>query len=224
MAIDWNRPVIGKATTKQVAIGGAVLAVLYFEYRRRKAARAGSGSDGGAGGPALDTGTYEAGYGAGYGSGLGAGGGAGGGVAPTGDGGGAPAPTGQPAPTTGGISSTGAGPAVGPAANRYSLGQVVNASSGEHIVSQAFSPLYGWLNVTNLGGVYTGGGGQPGQSISRLPFGGSYLGYVAQRFGVGTPGAQQEQRLHGAFGSNAITINPNGGYTLINTRGERYNE
>lgn len=101
--------------------------------------------------------------------------------------------------------------------NEYTLGQVVNPLSGERIVSSILSPLYGWINATNMGGVYTSGGER---SISSLPYGGSYLGYVQSKYGSGTPLAMQEIALHGNFtGAEAL---PGGGYQLRNAAGETY--
>ncbi len=134
--------------------------------------------------------------------------------------GGAPAP--QPAPVTGAPPAPVVG--AGNPADQYAIGQTVNPASGEKVVAALFSPVYGWINETNMGGIYTGGGGQPGRSISQLPYGGSYLGYVAQKYGVGTPAAKAEIALHGTFGPGGLAINPGGGYTEINTKGERYQE
>lgn len=109
-------------------------------------------------------------------------------------------------------------PNLEPPPNRYPVGQVVNFAAGERIVSDVFSPIYGWLDVTNKGGVYTGGGGSKG-TLAGLPFGGSYLGYVATL----APTIQPiEMGTHGMFGEGSVNLLPNGDYVLTNTRGEHY--
>jgi hypothetical protein len=104
-----------------------------------------------------------------------------------------------------------------PGANQYSMGQVVNPANNENIVSSQFDPLYGWLNLTSLGGVYTGGGGA-GVGIGGNNYGGSYLGYAGQ-----TADPNAEIGAHGDFSQGGLTINPDMSYTLANTLGEKYN-
>lgn len=129
-------------------------------------------------------------------------------------------PPGDGATTTNPTSAT--TPGVNAPANAYQLGQVVNAASGEKIIGQVYDPVYGWLDETSRGGVYGGGGGT-GASIANLPNEGSYLGYVSQRFGVGTPAAAQEMAIHGQFAPGSLALLPGGGYAETNTRGETYN-
>lgn len=99
----------------------------------------------------------------------------------------------------------------------YGVGQLVNPVTGEKVVSAAYSPLFGWLNLTSLGGTYTGGGGTV--PISQANYGGSYLGYVGS-----LPADQQASELaaHDNFLTGSLLINPAGTYTEINSAGERY--
>ena len=101
------------------------------------------------------------------------------------------------------------------AENTYSIGQVVNSTSGERIVDSVWSPTYGWLNLTNFGGIYTGGGGSA--SINELDHGGSFLGYAGTSADPGL-----EVAIHGKFDRGGITVTPDGGYVLTNALGERY--
>lgn len=105
-------------------------------------------------------------------------------------------------------------PAIPAPANTYSVGQTVNAGSGERIVSSVFHPKYGWLNLTNLGGIYTG---SPGADIRQLQYGGSYLGYAGTQKNVAG-----EVAAHGTFGPTGLAIDPNGGYKLTNINNETY--
>lgn len=99
--------------------------------------------------------------------------------------------------------------------DKYSLGQQVTAT--EKIVGAIFSPVYGWLNETNLGGIYQGGGGSKG--IGSLQYGGSYLGYL----GSLSPAQQQaELQHHGKFGPGGLSLLPGGGYIEYDTTGGYY--
>lgn len=101
-------------------------------------------------------------------------------------------------------------------ANLYRMDQVVNPGSGERIVDIDFSQLYGWLDTTNLGGIYQGGGGSG--DVAKGPFGGSYLGYAAT-----TPNPAGEVAAHGNFqGAGATVVLPGGGYVMTNAAGEQY--
>lgn len=78
---------------------------------------------------------------------------------------------------------------------------------GEKIVQEVFDQFTGgWLDLTNLGGVYT----SPGQ-----PFYGSYLGYAAT-----TPNPAAERAGRGNF---TQIIPTSSGYTLVDQKGETYN-
>lgn len=100
----------------------------------------------------------------------------------------------------------------------FGVGQLVNPTTGEYVTAAGFSPVFGWLNETNLGGIYTGGGGTT--PISQANYGGSYLGYVGSAFGQGTDAANAERAAHGQFGT--LLIGPQGQYTEVNTQGEKY--
>lgn len=128
-----------------------------------------------------------------------------------GDGADAAVATPPPPPTPAPVAPAAAPAAPAQPANQYAIGQVVNPASGESIVATAYSPNYGWLDLTSKGGVYTSGGSTP------IP--GSYLGYVAS-----LPGASQpaEQQLHGDFTGGSITVLPGGGYVEKNKAGESY--
>lgn len=106
----------------------------------------------------------------------------------------------------------------GTPANAFSIGQSLGLP-GERVVSSIFSPVIGWLNASNYGGVYTGGGGS-----GQLPGAQSYLGYLDLfRAKYGSAAAQAEQAGHGTFGANALSLVPGGyGYTLTNVGGEKY--
>lgn len=103
-----------------------------------------------------------------------------------------------------------------PGANNYTTGQTVNPATGEFITGAQFDPLYGWLDLTNMGGIYTGGGGA-GVGIDLNNFGGSYLGYAGT-----TPDPEGERGAHGDFSGGQISINPDLSYTITNSRGEKY--
>lgn len=105
-----------------------------------------------------------------------------------------------------------------PNTNPFKVGMVVNQQSGERIVESVYNPtLNTWMDLTNLGGVYTSPSGKLLGSQQ------SYLGYVAQKYGQGTPQAQQEIALHGNFGPGGLRLNPDGSYALTNVKGETYN-
>lgn len=108
--------------------------------------------------------------------------------------------------------------AAGQPANRYHIGEQVTPS--EKIIASVWSPVYGWINQTSLGGIYQGGGSAKG--IGDLPYGGSYLGYVASKYG-NSPDAQAEIGQHGSFtGQNSLVLLPGGGYEEVNSKGEKY--
>lgn len=107
-------------------------------------------------------------------------------------------------------------PAPATPANKYTVGQTV--APGETITGAVFSPVFGWLDETSKGGVYQGGGGQ-GKSISALPFGGSYLGYLGSI--AGTPQGKAEAANPMGF-AGAPTLLPNGGYVLQSTTRAKY--
>jgi hypothetical protein len=103
--------------------------------------------------------------------------------------------------------------------NPYQMGQTVNA--GESIVQSLFDPVFGWLNLTSKGGLYTSpeGGSTGFRAIGSEPYGGSYLGYVST-----LPQSQQAAQMaqHGTFAPGGLSVGPNGAYTLTNTAGEAY--
>lgn len=123
-----------------------------------------------------------------------------------------------PAPT---IQAAPAGSVATPT-NQFHVGQTVG-NIGETIVKSVYSPVYGWLNLTSLGGVYQGGGGTSG--IGNLEFGGSYLGYLSDIYNKSGAGARTtEQQLHGDFSGGDIRLwDGQQGFTLVNKAGETYN-
>jgi hypothetical protein len=98
-------------------------------------------------------------------------------------------------------------------ADPYSLGQQVSPT--ETIVQSMWDPLMNtWLNMTSGGGVYT-------STPMALPGEGSFLGTAAGRYK--DPAAlATELALHGQFAAGGLSMMPGGGYTLTNTKGERY--
>lgn len=99
--------------------------------------------------------------------------------------------------------------------NAYYTGQMVNPATGEFIVSSAFSPEFGWVNLTNLGGTYSGGGGQVG--IDQANFGGSYLGYAGT-----TADPNAERAANGDFSHGNIGVDASGSFAEQNNAGSLY--
>jgi hypothetical protein len=82
-----------------------------------------------------------------------------------------------------------------------------NMAPGEKVIQTVYDSLNkAWLDLTNLGGVYT----SPGE-----PFYGSYLGYAAT-----TPNPAAERAGRGQF-TQIIPLS-SGGYTLVDEHGESY--
>ena len=87
-------------------------------------------------------------------------------------------------------------------------------ANGEHIVSQAWDPVYqDWVYLTNKGGIYnlsaTGGQGNG--------FLGSILSLPNNHANWFTSSGQQIRQ------AASLTVNPDGSYTITDTAGETYN-
>jgi hypothetical protein len=104
--------------------------------------------------------------------------------------------------------------------NQYHVGQVVNPGTGEYITGSTYDPVYGWLNETNLGGVYTSGGSR---SISTTPFGGSYLGYLSSLKTSNPAQYAVESKSPFHFAGAPRVNNTTGAYALTSTAGGTYN-
>lgn len=105
-------------------------------------------------------------------------------------------------------------------ANQFHVGQLVDQQTGESIVNSEWSPVYGWLNLTNKGGVYTGGGGT--QGINSSLWGGSYLGYLNDLQTVNPQQYAIESQNPEQFSNGKIVVNPDGSYSLVDNAGQSY--
>ena len=112
-----------------------------------------------------------------------------------------------------GNTTTSSGPPGAPPGLPSSLASAM-LSNGEHIVGQAWDPVYqDWVYLTNKGGIYnlnaTGGQGNGFMgSIFNLP------NNHANWFNAAGQQIRQAER---------ITVNPDGSYTITDTNGETYN-
>jgi hypothetical protein len=127
----------------------------------------------------------------------------------------APVTTPTPAPPTPVDQGSAPAPVVsaGVPQNKYNVGDTVG-TMGEKIVAEVFSPVYGWLDETSMGGIYQGGGGNASINTNKY---GSYLGYAAT-----TPDPKAEIAANGDFSHGGITLLPQGGYAETNNRGNVY--